>query len=291
MSSSSPSGLLSSINAPGKSLPIHFTQTEFANLSLFTKKQPKGTILMANEQDEKDEISLPTMLCLHAYGTNATIFRYQLRHITQALADTFRFVFVEAPFHVQQPGPGVPATFLDAGPYYRWHSDKALAAAFGVSSSDLKEERRQIKQLLRDRLDNERRQAAQGTGMGVVGIIAFSQGAALGAALCLDPELYADIKFAVFFCALYPALSLTEDYDGVATQQVIEIPSIHVQGTSDPWRGQGAKTLGKYFDAARAKKIELKGLRHEVPSKVKDVAMVTSEILKTWKSIRENSEL
>ena len=61
---------------------------------------------MAQPQDGKDEASLPAILCLHGYGTNAAIFRYQLRHITQALTVIFRFIFVEAPFHVQQPGPG-----------------------------------------------------------------------------------------------------------------------------------------------------------------------------------------
>jgi pimeloyl-ACP methyl ester carboxylesterase len=258
---------------------------------------------MAQSQDEKDEVSLPAILCLHAYGTNAAIFRYQLRHITQALTGIFRFIFVEAPFHVQQPGPGVPSGFMDAGPFRRWHSDNTLAGAFGVSSSNLREEKRQVRELLRDTLESERRRAAQGSGVGVVGVVAFSQGAALGAALCLHPELGADIKFVVILCALYPALSLMEDDDdapssGVAQpskkssgpQLVIEIPSIHVQGTSDPWRGQGTKTLEQYFDGTRATRIELAGLRHEVPVKVKEVAMVADEVVAIWKSDREEGE-
>jgi predicted esterase len=257
---------------------------------------------MEQPQDEKDEVSLPAILCLHAYGTNAAIFRYQLRHITQALTSIFRFIFVEAPFHVQQPGPGVPPGFVDAGPFRRWHSDNTLAGAFGVSASILREEKRQVRKLLRDTLESERRRGAQGSG--IVGVVGFSQGAALGAALCLDPELGADLKFAVIFCALYPALSLTEDDDeGAASTAVtkpsktssdsqfaIEIPSIHVQGTSDPWRGQGTKTLEQYFDGARARRIELAGLSHEVPSKVKEAAMVADEVMAVWKSGRDEGE-
>jgi predicted esterase len=257
---------------------------------------------MAQPQDEKDEASLPAILCLHSYGTNAAIFRYQLRHITQALTGIFRFIFVEAPFHVQQPGPGVLPGFADAGPFRRWHSDETLAGAFGVSASNLKDEKRQVRELLRDTLESERRRGARGSG--VVGVVAFSHGAALGAALCLDPELGADIKFAVIFCAMYPALSLTEDDDeGSAStavakpsktssgpQLVIEIPSIHVQGTSDPWRGQGTKTLEQYFDGTRARRIELAGLSHEVPSKVREAAMVADEVMAVWKSDREEGE-
>lgn len=252
--------------------------------------------------DRENDVSLPGMLCLHAYGTNAAVLRYQLRHITQALKGVFRFVYVEAPFHVRQPGPGVPPGFSDAHPFRRWHSDKNLAGAFGVPASDLREERRQVRELLGEALETEGQNAH---GPGIVGVMAFSQGAALATALCMDPELGAGIKFAVIICALYPALSLTDDDDGEqlvnyavtkssttcsSPRTVIDIPSIHIQGALDPWRGQGAKTLGQYFDDGRVRRIQLPGLRHEVPSKVKDAVTIADEVLAVWESSREEGK-
>ncbi|KAL6863372.1 hypothetical protein ACO1O0_003624 [Amphichorda felina] len=252
-------------------------------------------------EDRENDGSLPGILCLHAYGTNAAVLRYQLRHITQALKGVFRFVYVEAPFHVRQPGPGVPPGFSDAHSFRRWHSDKNLAGAFGVPAGDLRDERWQVRELLRETLETERQNAH---GPGIVGIMAFSQGAALATALCMDPELGAGIKFAVIICALYPALSLTdEEGEGIvdcavtkfsatcsSPRTVIDIPSIHVQGALDPWRGQGAKTLGQYFDDGRVRKIQLPDLRHEVPSKVKDAAAIADEVLAVWQSSREEGK-
>lgn len=243
---------------------------------------------MAQLQTDNDEsCSLPAILCLHGYGTNADILRYQLRQITQALRNSFRFVFVDGPFHVQNRGPGVPLTFADARPFRRWHSDKTLAGIFGVSANTLKDERRQVRELLRDTLESEKRRA---DGSGIVGVMAFSQGAGLAAALCLDAELGRDIRFAIIICALYPAVSLAED-EGTSsksgsdspplTPPLIDIPSIHVQGTSDTWKGQGTKVLEEYFVGERVKRIELK-IGHEVPSKPKEAASIAEEVIAVW---------
>lgn len=247
---------------------------------------------MTQSQELNTGGSLPAILCLHAYGTNVAIFRYQLRHITQALSDVFRFVFIEAPFHVQRAGPGALPAFADARPFRRWHSDKTLANAFGVSAGNLDHEVREVRTLLRDTLELERERGGDKGGPGVVGIMAFSQGAALGTALCLDPELGTGIKFAVIFCALYPALSLADD-DGTGSTKLssssqkglVQIPSIHVQGTSDPYKGQGTKTLQQYYDSATTKKFVFTGLNHEVPSRSDEVALVVDEIRGVWKTI------
>ncbi|ORY67810.1 oxidoreductase [Pseudomassariella vexata] len=241
---------------------------------------------MAQQHEEKDVTfaTLPAILCLHGYGTNAAIFRCQLRQITQTLSRTFRFVFVEGPFHVQQPGPGALPAFADARPFRRWHSHKTLAGAFGVSTQNVEEERRQVRDLLKDTLEREREH-----GPGVVGVAAFSQGAGVAASLCLDSELGTDIKFAVIICALYPAVSLAEHEDGTAasksTMRLIEIPSIHIQGMSDSWKGQGTKVLREYFNGAKAKIFNLVGVGHEVPSRVKEAAIVADEVMAVWKSI------
>jgi len=222
---------------------------------------------------------LPAILCLHGYGTNAAILRYQLRQLTQTLGNTFRFVFVEGPFHVQNPGPGVPSTFMDARPFRRWHSDKTLAAVFGVSDGTLREERLQVRQLLHDTLQRER-----DAGAGIIGLMAFSQGAGLAAALCLDEELGRNIQFAVIICALYPAVSLAEEDGTAVASRLIKIPSIHVQGKADTWKGQGTKVLQQYFEPANVKRIEL-SIGHEVPSKPKDAAVIIDEVLSLWKRL------
>jgi len=219
-------------------------------------------------QNNGDMSPLPAILCLHGYGTNASILRYQLRRLTSTLSSTFRFVVPDAPFLVDRPGPG--ATSVDAGPFRRWHSDKTIASAFGVSEAKVLEEARTVRELLRAILEEN----------DVVGVLAFSQGACLGTALCLDRELRNGLKFGVFICPLFPAVSLGTEEDESGG---IEMPCVHVRGISDPWKGQGLKLYEKYFVGADARRIvEFKGA-HEVPNQPSDIERVVEEILRMWK--------
>ncbi|KID61140.1 citrinin biosynthesis oxydoreductase CtnB, partial [Metarhizium hybridum] len=52
-----------------------------------------------------DTLSLPRILCLHGGGVNGTVFRLQCRAIIAQLGHRFRFVFMDAPYTRQRPGP------------------------------------------------------------------------------------------------------------------------------------------------------------------------------------------
>ncbi|EXJ89645.1 hypothetical protein A1O3_02712 [Capronia epimyces CBS 606.96] len=64
-------------------------------------------------------LHLPRLLCFHGGGTNSNIFRTQCRAISKALATSFRFCFVEAPYR-SHPGPDVARVFKDMGPFKAW---------------------------------------------------------------------------------------------------------------------------------------------------------------------------
>lgn len=115
----------------------------------------------------------------------------------------------------------------------------------------------------------------------VVGILAFSQGACLGTALCLDDELRQSIKFAVFVCALFPAVELGKGpVDGK-----VRIPCVHVRGSVDPYGAQGEKLFEKYFEGEEAMRVVRFEGRHEVPSREGDVKRVVEEVLGVWKAV------
>lgn len=117
-----------------------------------------------------------------------------------------------------------------------------------------------------------------------VGVLAFSQGACLGSALCMDRELRRQIRFGVFVCALYPAAELGEESVGEGETR-IEIPCIHVRASADPYGGQGLKLHERYFVGEEARRVvEFQG-RHEVPSRQGDVVRIAEEILGVWKSV------
>ena len=102
----------------------------------------------------------------------------------------------------------------------------------------------------------------------------------------MESALGKEFKFAVILCALYPALWLSDETEGMSTSEVrrlITIPSVHVQGRLDTWKGQGSKVLSEYFDQNTVERIEI-DLGHEVPSKPKDVAAVVSAIREIWKT-------
>jgi pimeloyl-ACP methyl ester carboxylesterase len=261
---------------------------------------PKVLSMAVQLRDDcsEDVEALPAILCLHGYGTNSDILRYQLRQITQALSNTFRFVYIDGPFHVQNPGPGALPMFADARPFRRWHADGTLASIFGVSAVTLSDEQRQVRDLLRQTLSCEKKYDTDSGGGsavgGIVGVIAFSQGAGLAAGLCAHPELGRDIRFAVIICALYPALPLGREEEADEMEKVaaagpallsrIAIPSIHIQGKLDTWKGQGTRMLDQHFTSDQVKLIEFH-TRHEVPNKPKEVAMIVREIRAMWAQV------
>ena len=144
-----------------------------------------------------------------------------------------------------------------------------------MSDENIREEASTVRELLQSTLEKEGP---------VVGVIAFSQGACLGSALCMDRELGRQIKFGVFICALFPAVELGKEIANEANRK-IEIPCVHIRGSSDPYRGQGLKLFEKHFVGEKARNVlDFQG-KHEVPSREADVAWVTEKIMEVWNSL------
>jgi predicted esterase len=241
---------------------------------------------------------LPAILCLHGAGTNATIFRLQARMLVRKLSTSFRFIFVEAPFE-SLPGPGIVPTYEGMTPYLWWHCDGNAAERFDISIEEVRRRKQVVRKMLADHLSDE----------SVVGIMAFSQGARVATGVCLDSVLGARLKFAILIAATFPALGIDEHDDGevstpalefgkvdqvsgkepsgisASTRSLISIPSVHVQGTSDPWKAESARLRDAYFVEGDADLVTFSGA-HTVPVKPVDVAKVVSAVLKAWEKSR-----
>ncbi|KAH7340070.1 serine hydrolase FSH, partial [Pyrenochaeta sp. MPI-SDFR-AT-0127] len=223
---------------------------------------------------------LPTVLCLHGAGTNSKIFQMQTRTLIDALQTNFRFVFVDAPFE-SRPGPGVIPLFANNKPYLWWHCDENAAEQFDITVAQVRERRLQVRGLLASRLQEEN----------VVGIMAFSQGTRVATGLCLDSELGSRIKFAILIAATFPALPVEDDLGrlskyldvkaDVAMAKRLRIPSVHVQGSVDPWAAEGDCLRRIYYDDEKAVKITFKG-GHTVPVVKREVSQVVKAVAKAW---------
>ena len=146
-----------------------------------------------------------------------------------------------------------------------------------MSDEEIHDEALTVRELLRSTMEKE---------SPIVGVLAFSQGACLGSALCMDSELGRHIKFGIFVCALFPAVELGEEGVGDGDRK-IRIPCIHVRGSADPYGGQGLKLFEKYFAGEVSRTVvEFKG-RHELPSRETDVESAADEILKVWANLNQ----
>jgi predicted esterase len=283
---------------------------------------------------------LPTILCIHGQGTNGAIFRLQARRIVQALHTKFRFVFVDGPFEALA-GPGVLPAFGDFKPFLRWHCDENTLDKFDITPDELEEERRTTRELLAGHIQKHRQ--GEGSGAGVVGIMAFSQGTRVATGLMLDPELGRDIKFAIMICGTFPVLHIRpptfQDFSEKAQEwlqnttqlqdgkdqglcrdshssptsltksrlasrsstllttsamsignnhvtskiapKTLSIPSIHVQGSYDPWAAEGIRLMETYFDSKLVKIVKFNG-GHQVPTGTEEASQVVKLVLDAW---------
>ncbi|KAM0208908.1 hypothetical protein ACHAPQ_009578 [Fusarium lateritium] len=239
-----------------------------------------------NHQDSH----LPAILCLHGAGTNATIFSLQARTIIRCLKHKFRFIFVNAPFE-SLPGPGVIPTFAEIRPYLRWHCDEAAIKEFDVSPEVVDNERRLVRSMLSEQIEEE----ATGPSLGIVGVMAFSQGTRVATGLCLDPALGSSIRFAILIAGTFPALSLqpstpeTSDvvpaFNSIKHQhRNLQIASIHVQGTMDPWGPESARLLKECWSRELATIVKFHGA-HQVPTGKKDAQAVAEAVMTCWNSM------
>ena len=211
----------------------------------------------------------PAIICLHGHGSNGAIFQYQSRKITQVLGTRFRFLFIDSPITTPQPGVGVQPYFAEVKPYRRWHQDANTIGLFDVTPEDIDRERRLVRHNLANVIEHERQ-----NGPGVVGVMAFSQGTRVATALCLDPELGVDIKFAIMICGICPSLPLTAE----PLSRTLDILSVHVQGSTDPWSSKGTRLSKEYFNQKSSSVETFKG-GHEIPAKSQDVDNIAGKVM------------
>ncbi len=239
---------------------------------------------MISKIEPDEDGNLPTILCLHGAGTNGIIFKLQARIIVRRLSGVFRFVFVDAPFE-SVAGPGVFPTYEGIEPYLWWHCDDSAALEFDISPEEIRARRQLVRNMLTAQLKLTK----------AVGIMAFSQGARVATGLCLDSVLGKQLKFAILIAATFPALhvgdaerdslSCAADADVLPSPAValkpISIPSVHIQGTKDPWRSECSRLKATYFEDGTAELVPFVG-GHAIPVAPLSVDKAVAAILKTW---------
>lgn len=245
------------------------------------------TVLSSND---KASLSLPRILCLHGGGTSAEIFQLQCRAIIRRLADTFRFVFVDAPF-LSQPHPAIIPYFGENGPFYRW------LRWDGDQKHDADAERKVLRQLQWAMNEDE------GTGEWVA-VLGFSQGAKIAASLLWAQEKVnggkGPWKFGVIMAGRAPVVVLdpekklppvphTADISQMSTEftdwapnnkgeHALSIPTLHVHGTQDPAQDLHQKLADDYCKDGTARVVEWDG-GHRLPILPADVEKVTTIML------------
>lgn len=228
---------------------------------------------------------LPRILCLHGAGTNGRIFQFQARAILQSLGRYFTFTFVDAPFE-SLPGPGVLPTYAGMKPYLWWHCDDASAGFYDIKAEEIQRRRQVVRELLAQEMNDA----------SIVGIMAFSQGARLATSMCLDHEFGPRFKFAILIAATFPALDISTPHpppppshvadthslsDPNVLPERLAIPSVHVQGSHDPWLAQGKKLREVYFEEGQTTVVKFSG-GHACPSRSQDAERIAKAVRNVW---------
>ncbi|KAI4121218.1 MAG: hypothetical protein LQ338_006485 [Usnochroma carphineum] len=217
---------------------------------------------------------LPCLLCLHGGGTSGYIFYIQTRRLQRALANHFRFVFVDAPFECAA-GPGVLPFFEGMGPYKRW---------INADGDDEGKVRPLLQKIMAE------------DGGNFVGVLGFSQGARLALGLLHEkqekhPEAFNNFGFGVFVCGTYPPLGLSSalfpitptaqfesQYWEDRHESIIGIPSIHVIGAKDPFANK-SRLLVRCSEPASATVMEF-NMGHHLPVKPADTQRLADRIVR-----------
>lgn len=217
---------------------------------------------------------LPCLLCLHGGGTSAYIFSIQTRRLQKALADRFRFVFVDGPFECPA-GPGVIPFFEGMDPYRRWIDADG-------------DDKGKVRPLLRKAMAED--------GGNFVGILGFSQGARLALGLLHEkqekhPEAFNEFGFGVFICGTYPPLGLastlfpitpTALFEGQDWEEkhdrILRIPTIHVMGEKDPFLWK-SKLLVQCSEPSSASVMEF-NTGHQLPVRPMDTQRLADRIVR-----------
>ena len=248
---------------------------------------------------------LPRILCLHGGGTSAAIFKIQTRYLQWAMAQSFEFVFLDAPWP-SQPGPGVTPCFEEMGPFYRWERPSDYVPNDDAPSPP----KLDILPTLRRVLQSEGGEWA--------GVLGFSQGGRVAAGLLRECQegLLDDLlppgekfRFGLLCGASYPPIYITEEgrrrwshpptrplltpqgqpmdgkehrvFDPSLEGAIVGIPSIHVQGMRDPVLDM-SKMLLRCFDQ-RGRKHFLLDIGHHLPKSNEQNRLIVSSVLEAYR--------
>lgn len=238
------------------------------------------------------DLSLPRILCLHGGGVNAQVFELQCRVLSARLRDTFRLVFLDAPF-LAAAHPDILAVYGDCGPFYRW-----MRWLPGHPEIDARTASDRIMEVVLARMADD---AGSGPWVGVLG---FSQGAKIAASLLWAQEKLGDalakthFKFGVIMAGSAPLVMLDyrvpfvrhvadagsdaskfQDFpDAAEGEHVLNTPTLHVFGLQDPGIDKHRVLRDRYCKPGTTRTVEWDG-GHRLPIKTPDVAAVVSEIL------------
>ncbi|ORX86867.1 hypothetical protein K493DRAFT_306994 [Basidiobolus meristosporus CBS 931.73] len=208
------------------------------------------------------------ILCLHGMGTSAEIFRIQTGAIREQLDSMCEFTFLEAPL-ICDPAEGIRDFFV--GPYRTFYSAPP-------SREELMDAHSYVLQFIEE----------EGPFDGVMG---FSQGAALAAAILIrdhEHHPYPMFKFAIFFCGTRPWNIETGDrYEAMGKKAstpghgLIHIPTCHIVGRKDQWYEESLGLLS-LCDGMTVCFDHRKG--HTLPMSLQETKPIVKSILEiiTW---------
>ncbi|KAK4168339.1 serine hydrolase FSH [Cladorrhinum sp. PSN259] len=246
---------------------------------------------------------LPRILCLHGGGTNAAVFRAQMRtFIARTLAPHFRLVFFDAPFDCA-PHAAIVQVYGDFAPFHRWLRWKDVHDPVDAQDCAV-----QILTGIRKAMDEDDREN-YGEWAGVLG---FSQGAKIAASLLWVQERNGRsgipmlrrgtrFRFGVMIAGSAPLVLLDptgelgkppryiETADNLTFafedwpernegEHVLGLPTLHVHGLLDPGIERHRKLLDLYCKEGTARLVEWNG-DHRIPIKTVDVEMVSEQLL------------
>lgn len=248
---------------------------------------------------DQQTLALPRILCLHGGGSNARIFRAQCRVLRSELKHHFRLVFAEAPFN-SEPGPDVTAVYQEFGPFRRW-----LRSADHHEYIDPTTTVEMIEDAMYSAMDEDDLKGATGDWVAVMG---FSQGAKVAASLLFRQQVRAEklgrydagtnFRFAVLMAGRGPLVSFDPQLlmnsalvdaseigllevpraaDLRRKQHMLQLPTIHLHGLSDPGLAMH-QTLLKEYCTREARLAEWDGA-HRVPIRTADVRTLVKPML------------
>nr|POF26371.1 putative esterase afoc [Quercus suber] len=248
---------------------------------------------MAYTADHPQALDLPRLLCLHGGGTNARIFRAQLRAFYKPLASSFRLVFPDAPY-LTTPGTDVTSVYGEWGPFKAWLRPgplpNPLPDMYDADQTMITDIDTCISTAIHE--DND----AGATGP-IVGLLGFSQGAKMAASLLLRSEVHRQegggkssdettseprnlhFRFAVLSAGSLPLVNLLGSNSPAEMHSLrLTSPTIHIFGLLDPGIAWHRRMLFDSCEDDCAEVVEWQG-GHRMPFKDDDVAAVTDRLL------------